>query len=115
MTREQIIEDIIKATADFQDIAASFVNVTDTFARAMQESLDAMRELSELETAEITEEPEPAPAVKMEAVRSVLAEKSKAGHTAEVKSLLAKYGGKKLSEVKPADYAQLLEDAEAIA
>lgn len=111
MTREQIIEDIIKSTADFQGIAASFVSAADTYARAMQESLDAMRELGELETAEIVEEPP----VKMEAVRSVLAEKSKAGHTAEVKSLLAKYGGRKLSEVKPADYAQLLKDAEAIA
>lgn len=111
MTREQIMEDIIKATADFQDIAASFASAADTYARAMQESLDAIRELGELETAE----PEPAPPVRMEAVRSVLAEKSRAGHTAEVKSLLAKYGGRKLSEVKPADYAQLLEDAEAIA
>ena len=47
-------------------------------------------------------------------VRAVLARKSSAGHTVEVRALLAKHGVKKLSEIDPADYPALLKEAEAI-
>jgi hypothetical protein len=42
---------------------------------------------------------EPKPEIKLEDVRAVLAEKSRAGHTAEVRTLLQKYGAAKLSAV----------------
>ena len=57
---------------------------------------------------------EPKPEVKPEDVRAVLAEKSRAGHTAEVCALLQKYGAAKLSEIDPANYEALLQDAEVI-
>ena len=44
-------------------------------------------------------------------VRGLLAEKSRAGHTAEVQALLVKHGVKKLSEVPPAEYTALMEEA----
>ena len=47
-------------------------------------------------------------------VRSLLAEKSRAGHTAEVQALLAKHGVKKLSEVPPSEYTVLMEKARAL-
>ena len=50
----------------------------------------------------------------LEAVRAVLAEKSRSGHTAEIRSLLQKYGASKLSEIAPAKYKALLADAEAL-
>lgn len=50
----------------------------------------------------------------LEAVRAVLAEKSRTGHTAEVRSLLEKYGATKLSQIDPANYKALLADAEVI-
>ena len=56
----------------------------------------------------------PKPEIKLEDVRAVLAEKSRAGHTAEVRALLKKYGAAKLSEIDPANYEALLQDAEAI-
>lgn len=58
-------------------------------------------------------EPEGKP-LTLEAVRAVLAEKSRAGHTAEVKALLTKHGAEKLSEVDPAEYPALLADAEVL-
>lgn len=58
-------------------------------------------------------EPEEKP-LTLEAVRAVLAEKSRAGHTAEVKALLTKHGVEKLSEVDPAEYPALLADAEVL-
>ncbi len=50
----------------------------------------------------------------LEEVCAVLAEKSRAGHTAEVKELLNKHGADKLSEIDPAEYPDLLADAEVL-
>ena len=50
----------------------------------------------------------------LEEVRAVLAEKSRAGHTEEVRELLAKHGADKLSEIDPAEYAALLAEAEVL-
>ena len=58
-------------------------------------------------------EPEEKP-LTLEEVRAVLAEKSRAGHTAEVKELLARHGADKLSEIDPAEYAALLAEAEVL-
>ena len=54
------------------------------------------------------------PPLTLEAVRAVLAEKSRSGHTAEVRSLLQKYGANKLWEIDPAKYRALLSDAEVL-
>lgn len=58
-------------------------------------------------------EPEEKP-LTLEEVRAVLAEKSRAGHTAEVKALLTKHGADKLSDIDPAEYPALLADAEVL-
>lgn len=52
--------------------------------------------------------------ITMEEVRAVLAQKAAAGLSSEVKALLEKYGGKKLSDIKPEDYGHLIKEAEAI-
>ena len=46
--------------------------------------------------------------VTIEMIRAVLAEKSQAGLTAEVKTLLETFGANKLSAVNAEDYAALL-------
>ncbi len=52
--------------------------------------------------------------VTLETVRAALAEKSRAGFTAEVRDLLNKYGADKLSAVDPKHYTTLLADAEVL-
>ena len=52
--------------------------------------------------------------VTLEDVRSVLAQKSQAGMTAEVRELIRKYGGTRLSDIDSAQYKALLKDAEAL-
>lgn len=60
-------------------------------------------------------EPEaPVPSIGLEEVRAILAEKSRAGHTAQIQKLLEKYGASKLSKVDPTHYRDLLNDAEAL-
>lgn len=50
--------------------------------------------------------------LRLEDVRAVLAAKSRDGYGAQVREIIAKYGGSKLSDVKPTDYAAVLKDAE---
>ena len=47
-------------------------------------------------------------------VRAVLAVKTQNCMTAEVKGLITKYGGSKLSDVDPKHYADLIKDAEVL-
>ena len=54
------------------------------------------------------------PELKLEDVRAILAEKSRAGHTAAIRTLLQKYGASKLSAVDPKHYEALLKDAEVL-
>lgn len=63
----------------------------------------------------LTAESEPADiVVSPEQVRKVLADKSQAGFTKEVRELLLKYGAQKLSLINPRHYPALLKDAEAL-
>lgn len=50
----------------------------------------------------------------LEDVRAALAEKSRAGFTAEVKTLITKHGADKLSDIDPAEYEALLAEAEVL-
>ena len=65
-------------------------------------------------TEEATPAPEPEKTFTLEEVRAVLAEKSRAGFTAQIRDLLQKYDAKKLSEIDPADYKDLLTDVEGL-
>jgi hypothetical protein len=52
--------------------------------------------------------------ITLEEVRAVLAEKSRAGFTAEVRTLLEKHGAGKLSEIDPLKYPLLLQESEVL-
>ena len=54
------------------------------------------------------------PALTLEEVRAVLANKSRAGHTAEIRELLKKYGATKLSLVDPKHYEALSREVEVL-
>ncbi len=60
------------------------------------------------------EAPAAEPVLTLEAVRAVLADKSRAGFTAQIRSLLQKYGADKLSQLDPASYKVLLADVEVL-
>ena len=55
------------------------------------------------------------PEIPMEKVRGLLADKSRAGHTAEIREILKKHGADKLSEVDPAEYPAIMKEAEELA
>ena len=69
---------------------------------------------NEAQAMEAPTKNESKPELRLEDVRAVLAEKSRTGHTAEVRALLKKYGAAKLSEIDSANYEALMKDAEVI-
>ncbi len=86
-----------------------------TKLRAVSEQINGI--VSSIEKL-LTPTPEPTipakPAITLEQVRAVLAEKSHDGYTAEVRALLQKHGADKLSLIDPAEYESLMKDAEAL-
>lgn len=89
-----------------------------SLAESLQAVADAMADNEATETVEastIVREPKPKKKeITLEEVRGKLAEKSQAGLTAEVREIIQKYGGFKLSEVDPKHYADVLKDAEVL-
>ena len=58
--------------------------------------------------------PEPVKEYTFTEVRTFLADKSRAGHTAEVKKILAAHGAEKLSDLDKAEYAAVMAEAEVL-
>lgn len=87
--------------------------------RSLADSVQAvckvvMEGLSEEPKVNVLPEKKEEPDISLEKVRGVLAAKSQAGYSAEVRAIVSKYGASKLSEINPKNYAEVLKDAEAI-
>lgn len=98
------ISELDMVIKDLRDAAAAIKDAADT--------------LAEMFGGKAAEEAAPTPAepeLTLEQVRAVLAEKSRQGYTAEIRSLLQKYGAAKLSGVDPKYYKALLADVEVLA
>ena len=94
------------------DMAATIEELRNA-AAAINSVADWLNEaFSAAEPAEET--PVTEPVLTLEEVRAVLAEKSRKGHTVEIRSLLQKYGADKLSQLDPTNYKALLADAEVL-
>lgn len=105
-----------KVTALLDAIATVITNVR-ALADSLQAAADAFAEFKPTEIVEqpVVQVPEKAEkAYTLEDVRGVLAEKSQNGFTAEVKALISKFGGSKLSDIDPGKYEELIKNAEAI-
>ena len=107
------------AQADLRSLADSLQAVADAVAQGGQEQPDQTTEEKPTQkpekknVAKQVEKAEPKP-LTLEQVRAALAEKSRAGHTSEVKALLIKHGADKLSDIDPAEYPALLAEAEVL-
>ena len=93
----------LRALADNFQVLADIVAGSDSNEAAQPET-PASEKVPETKTKPVS----------LEQVRAVLADKSQQGLTAEVRTLLEKYGAPKLSQIDPANYAALLADAEQL-
>ena len=100
------LSELDMAIRDLRSAAATINDVADTLAEMF----------SATPHTGATQETEP-PAestLTLEQVRAVLANKSRQGHTAEIRALLQKYDASKLSGIDPANYKALVADAEVL-
>ena len=105
------IEDLRRCAAAIGD-AADWLSVQFSSDEAKPEEAEVVKLLPD-EPAPVQPSSTKAP-IALEAVRAVLADKSRAGLTAQVRSLLIKHGADKLSGIDPAKYSALLADAEGL-
>ena len=77
------------------------------------EAIDA-RPVAQVPEKESKPKKEKAKVYTLEDVRGVLAEKSQNGFTSEVKGLIAKFGGSKLSDINPSNYEAIIKEAEVL-
>lgn len=103
------------------EAAGSMQGFMDVLKHCGESLVTASHELEALFSAPQATIPEPAPQaepethkVTIEEVRAVLLEKRRAGHTDEIKALLASYNANKLTEVNAEDYGSLLAAAKEI-
>ena len=116
MSKMKLLLDVV---SDLRSLADSLQAVADAVAQGGQEQPDQTTEEKPAQkpekknAAKQVEKAEPKP-LTLERVRAALAEKSRAGHTSEVKALLIKHGADKLSDIDPAEYPALLAEAEVL-
>ncbi len=117
MSKMKLLLDVV---SDLRSLADSLQAVADAVAQGGQEQPDQTTEERPAQEPEKKtaakkgeEKAEPKP-LTLEQVRAALAEKSRAGHTSEVKALLIKHGADKLSDIDPAEYLALLAEAEVL-
>ncbi len=88
--------------------------LTEIFS-ASDEKVSEKKKVSAKKKEPEAKEPEPqAKEYTFTEVRTFLAEKSRAGHTAEVKKILAAHGADKLSDLDKAEYAAVMAEAEVL-
>ena len=112
MSKIKLLLDVV---SDLRSLADSLQAVADAVAQSGQEqpTQKPEKKTAAKQVEPPVEKPETKP-LTLEQVRAALAEKSRAGHTSEIKALLIKHGADKLSDIDPAEYPALLAEAEVL-
>ncbi|PRR84553.1 rRNA biogenesis protein rrp5 [Clostridium vincentii] len=82
--------------------------------RQLAKSIETFLEEIQPDENTLTATPQKSEPITLETVRGVLASRSQGGKQPEVKALITKYGAKKLTDIDPARYEDLLKEAEVM-
>lgn len=99
MSRIKLLKDVMD---DAENLASS-IGVLLTALNSDEEPVEKVKVDKQVESV-----------YEIEEVRRILADKSRLGFTEDIRELLEKYGAKKLSEVSPNHYQNLVSDVEAL-
>lgn len=102
----EVAQLMLKVVDDMRHLSDSVQAVCNTVVEGLSEEQPKAIEAKPVKKAE--------PTISLEKVRGVLAEKSQAGFTTEVKAIIQKYGANRLSDIDPKDYKAVLKDAEVL-
>ena len=106
-----LLLDVVKL---MHSLADGLEAVAYAFADSQEIFVDAKEVSKPVETGQPTKQIAAKNTPSLADVRAVLAVKSQNGMTAEVKSLISKYGGSKLSDIAPKHYADIIRAAEVL-
>lgn len=101
-TKEQLI-DILNETNKLFELCVGLLN-------SFIESKESVENKVKSNNSEIKNKVEKS-ILKLEDVRKVLVAKSREGYTKQIRELLIKYGANKLSQIKPVNYQNLVDEA----
>lgn len=101
-TKEQLIE-ILNETNKLFELCIGLLN-------NLIESKESVENTTKVNNSDLKKEVAK-PTLKLEDVRKVLVAKSREGYTKQIRALLIKYGADKLSEIKPVNYQNLVDEA----
>ena len=105
MSRIKLLLDLIE---DVRAVADDLLAIADVMA-----SDEPAAEPAETPSEEApAEKGKPMETIRLEDVRAVLAAKSRDGYGAQVRELIARHGGGKLSDIDPSEYGAVLKEAE---
>jgi acyl-ACP thioesterase len=101
----------LRSLADLLELAADLIST-----HGLQALLNTDTKQPELFASEpkASEREQEQKTLSLTDVRKILAEKSRAGHTDQVRLLLEKYGADKLSAIDPSHYKNLVDEAECL-
>ena len=106
------VELVIEGAKLLLDVAKNLHSLADSVQAVCTLVTDGLQDVKEVPAPKT--EAKKTPAVTLEKVRGILADKSRAGHTAEVRAIITKYGAEKLSEINPANYEAVMKEAEEL-
>lgn len=102
----ELAEKLLQVVRDIRSLSDSVEAVCTVVTDSLSDEKKEVPKLPEKETL--------AEAITLEQVRGVLADKSRGGHTAEVRAIIQKYGADRLSDIDPKHYAAVLKEAEVL-
>lgn len=111
MSQIKLLLDII---ADVRHLGDSLEAYAEALTASDKLNPDDFEQIYPPVEEQVTPEEEQHKEITLPEVRAVLANKSRAGFTNEVKQLLIKHGAEKLSGIAESEYAALMKEAENI-
>ena len=110
MSKIKLLLDVIE---DIRSLGNCLQILADELAgnESNEEQIHEEQQVEVTETVKVEQPAEPK-TISFEEVRAVLANKSRAGFTTEVKALIEKHGAAKLSDIDPSEYETVLAEAE---
>lgn len=111
-----VLQELKECGEKLVSISEELAEIFSTSDAKEPEKKKASAKKKETEAKPESSEPEEKPAKEytFTEVRTFLADKSRAGHTAEVKKILAAHGADKLSDLDKAEYAAVMAEAEVL-
>ncbi len=110
-----VLDALVDVISNVRSLADSLQGLADTLTEIKAvdvQTIEKKAPVTEIPENKAKPKKENTKAYSLEDVRGILAKKSQNGFTAEVKSLITKFGGNKLSDIDPSQYAPIIKEAE---